>query len=157
MYINSLIFPFYLQMISSKPKRTIRSSSHQVFIASSLRIMHLPFFPQSSLEVDDTVSQQLDDTAQTLAVECEQEISQQLGLEFIPAMNEFPRQTFQRIQNHFWSNSVAVPLDPVPLDPDLHAIPPPLPRPKPDLVFGYSPGDEIIQCQTVNSGFPFYG
>lgn len=119
--------------------------------------MHLTFFPKSSLEIDDTISQKLDDTAQSLAVEREQEISQQLGLELVPAMNEVARQTFQRIQNQFWSNSVAVPLDPVPLDPDLHALPPPLSRPKPDLVFGYSPWDEIIQCQTVNSGFPFYG
>lgn len=85
--------------------------------------MHLTFFPKSSLEIDDTISQKLDDTAQSLAVECEQEISQQLGLELIPAMNEVPRQTFQRTQTQFWSNSLAVPLDPVPLDPDLHAIP----------------------------------
>lgn len=95
--------------------------------------MHLTFFPKPSPEIDDTISQKLDDTAQSLAVECEPEISQQLGLELIPAMNEVPRQTFQRIQNQFWPNSVAVPLDP-----DLHAIPPPLPRPKPDLAFGYS-------------------
>lgn len=74
--------------------------------------MHLTSFPKPSPEIDDTISQKLDDTAQSLAV---------------------PRQTFQRIQNQFWPNSVAVPLDP-----DLHAIPPPLPRPKPDLAFGYS-------------------
>lgn len=95
--------------------------------------MHLTFFPKSSPEIDDTIAQKLDDTAQSLAVECEQDISQQLGSELIPAMNEVRHQTQERIWYQFWSNS-----ETVPLDPDLLPTLPPLPRPKPDLVFGYS-------------------
>lgn len=112
-----------------------KSSSHHVFIALRFLPMHLTSSPKSSPEIDDTIAQNLEDTAQSLTVDCEQEISQQLGLELIPAMKEVPHQSLERITNQLWSNSVTAPLDP-----DLLAIPPPLPRPKPDLGFRNSLG-----------------
>lgn len=41
--------------------------------------MHLTSSPKSSPEIDDTIAQKLEDTAQSLAVDCEQKISQPLG------------------------------------------------------------------------------
>lgn len=48
-------------------------------------------------------------------------------------MNKIPDQSLVRNSNQLWFNSVSGPLDPMVLNNPL-----PLPRPKPDLVFGYS-------------------
>jgi hypothetical protein len=88
--------------------------------------------PRASPEMDDAAVQDLY-TARRLQNEAEEEIVQQLAPRIIPAMNRVPDQRLARNADQAWFNSV-----PVPLDPSILTNPLPLPRPKPDLAFGYS-------------------
>ena len=56
-----------------------------------------------------------------------------LGAELIPAMKEVPHQSLQGSADKLWYDAVAVPLDR-----GGFAIPPPLPKATPNLVFGFS-------------------
>jgi hypothetical protein len=89
--------------------------------------------PRASPEMDDATVQKLRDKSRKLRNEAENEIAQQLARHIIPAMDEIPDQRLARNADQLWFNSV-----PVPLDPSILTNPLPLPRPKPDLAFGYS-------------------
>lgn len=88
----------------------------------------------SSFEMDDATVEELKDDILKVAHKGEDEFIQKIVPRLIPAMNDFPDENLAAERNRTWDNSVAVPLDPVPLE-----IPHKLPRPRPDLVFGYSP------------------
>jgi hypothetical protein len=89
--------------------------------------------PRASPEMDDATAQGLRHTARRLRSEAEEELVQQLAPDIIPAMNRLPDQRLARNADQLWSNSVPVPLNQNVLTNSL-----PLPRPKPDLAFGYS-------------------
>lgn len=55
-----------------------------------------------------------------------------MGTELFPALNTVPDERYAAIKNQLW-DAVDISLDPIP-----PLILPPLPRPKPDLAFGYS-------------------
>jgi hypothetical protein len=89
--------------------------------------------PRASPEMDDLTAQELRDTARRLQNEAEKELIQQLAPDIIPAMNRLPDQRLARNADQLWFKSV-----PIPLKPSILTNPLPLPRPKPDLAFGYS-------------------
>lgn len=84
-------------------------------------------------DMDDTTAQIMAANARDLATGTEQDIITQLGAKLIPAMGDVPHQSLQSSTDKLWANAVALPLKP-----DVYDTPPPLSRPKPDLVFGYS-------------------
>jgi hypothetical protein len=88
---------------------------------------------RASPEIDDAVIQKLRDKSRKLQDEGEEEIIQQLVPDIIPAMKEIPDQRLAQSADKLWSNSV-----PIPLNPSVLISPLPGPKPKPDLVFGYS-------------------
>ena len=89
--------------------------------------------PRASPEMDDSTIQELRGKSRKLQNEAETEIVQQLGQHIIPAIDEIRDQRLARNPDQLWFNSV-----PVPLHPSILTNPLPLPRPKPDLAFGYS-------------------
>ena len=89
--------------------------------------------PRASPEMDDATIQKLRCKSRGLQNEAKEEIIQQLGPHIIPAMDDLPDPRLARNADQMWSNSV-----PVPLKPSILTNPLPLPRPKPDLAFGYS-------------------
>lgn len=84
-------------------------------------------------EMNDAHAQELAVTAQNLETGTKDDIVEELGGVLIPTKVSLPHQYLQRISNRLWSNAVEIPPDP-----DELAMPPILPKPKPDLVFGYS-------------------
>lgn len=89
--------------------------------------------PRASPEIDESTAQVFRDKARRLRTENKRHIIQELAPVVIPALNEIPDQRLARNSDQVWCDAV-----PIPLDPDVLANPLPLPRPKPDLVFGYS-------------------
>ena len=89
--------------------------------------------PRASPEMDDVTTQELRDTARRLETEGEEVIVQEMVPHMVPAMNKVPDRELARNASQVWCDAV-----PVSLDPDMLANPLPLPRPKPDLAFGYS-------------------
>ena len=85
-------------------------------------------------EMNDAFAQELAVTAQNLETEAESDLVRRLGIELIPAMRKVPHQSLQGNENRLWLNAVAIPPNP-----DDLVIPPQLPKPKPNMVFGYSP------------------
>ena len=88
---------------------------------------------RASPEMDDPTAQELKITARTLRNEAEDVIVKQLAPHIIPAMVKVPDQRLAMNSDQPWFNHV-----PVPLKPSILTNPLPLPKPKPDLVFGYS-------------------
>ena len=88
---------------------------------------------RASPEMDDITAQKLRDTARRLETEGEEIIVQKFVSHLFPAMNGISDQRLDCNANQAWCDAV-----PIPLDPDVLANPLSLPRPKPDLVFGYS-------------------
>ncbi len=89
--------------------------------------------PRASPEMDDATIQKLRGKSRKLRNEAEDVIIKQLAPHIIPAMDEIPDQRLAMNADQPWFNSI-----PVPLDPSILTNPLPLPRPKPDLAFGYS-------------------
>ena len=87
----------------------------------------------SSPDIDIAIAQELAAAARQLQTGTVSDLVARLGAELIPAMKKVPHQSLQGSVDRLWSNAVEVPLGP-----DVFPIPPPLPKPKPDLVFGYS-------------------
>jgi len=88
---------------------------------------------RTSPEMDDATIKKLKDRARRLRNEAEDKIIQQLAPHIIPAMAEIPDQKLEMSSDQRWFNAV-----PVPLDQSILTRPLPLPRPQPDLAFGYS-------------------
>lgn len=84
-------------------------------------------------EIDNAIAQELAVRARILETGTEQDLIQRLGTDLIPAMRKVPHQNLEASANKLCSSCVEVPLPP-----DALKIPPQLPKPKPDLVFGYS-------------------
>ena len=97
------------------------------------RVVRIISRSRASSETDDFTAQELTDTARRLQDEGEEKIVQQLAPHIIPAMTKIPDQRLAGSADQQWSNFV-----PVPLDPDVLINLPSLPKPKPDLSFGYS-------------------
>lgn len=89
--------------------------------------------PRTSPEIDAATAQELRDVSRKLETEGEEVIVQEMMPYLIPSTQRASRQGLARNANQVWANAV-----PVPLDSDVLADPLPLPRPKPDLTFGYS-------------------
>ena len=88
---------------------------------------------RASPELDDEAVQQLIDTSRRVEDEGEEIIIQQLASDIIPAMKIISDKRLTSNADQPWSNSV-----PVPIKPSVLITPPSLPKPKPDLAFGYS-------------------
>lgn len=88
---------------------------------------------RTSPEMDDAEAEDLRLTARRLQDEGEDKIIKQMVPDIIPAMSRVPDSRLEMNSDSPWFNSV-----PVPLDRSILTNPLPLPRPKPDLAFGYS-------------------
>lgn len=85
--------------------------------------------PRALLELDDATVQELRDTLRRMENEAETTISNHIT----DAVGKIPDQRLASVVGRLWSDSV-----PVPLRQDFFTAQVPLPRPKPDLAFGYS-------------------
>lgn len=63
----------------------------------------------------------------------EEDIIEDLGKVLIPTKKNLPHQSLKRISNKLWSSAAVIPPDR-----NVRVILPTLPKPKPDLAFGYS-------------------
>ena len=88
---------------------------------------------RASPEIDDLTVQELRNTARRLENEAEDVIIQQLAPGIIPGMKKVPDLKLASNADQPWFNSV-----PASLNSNVLTNPLPLPRPKPDLAFGYS-------------------
>ena len=88
---------------------------------------------RTSLEMDDEAIQQLIKISRQVEDEGEEVIVWQLASRLIPAMKMVPDRRLASNVDQPWANSV-----PVPLKPSILTKPLPLPKPIPDLAFGYS-------------------
>ena len=87
----------------------------------------------SSFEMDDVTAKDLKLTLLDCRDEDEDVFVREIGPRLFPAMRSIPDQRLAAVTNRLWNQAVTSPLDPVPL-----LIQRKLPRPKPDLAFGYS-------------------
>ena len=83
--------------------------------------------------MDDATVQNLKERSRRIRNEAEDVIVKQLAPHLIPAMDEVPDRRLKMNSDQPWTNSV-----PVPVKPSILTNPLPLPKPRPDLVFGYS-------------------
>ena len=113
--------------------RNIYIDSHDPPLELMRRAEEITSRPRASPEMDDATARELSKRVRRVQSKAEDDIIQQLGSYIIPSMQTVPDQRLEQCRNQWWCNSVPVPLDPVVL-----ANPLPLPRPKPDLAFGYS-------------------
>ncbi|RMZ75995.1 hypothetical protein DV738_g5151, partial [Chaetothyriales sp. CBS 135597] len=88
---------------------------------------------RTSPEIDDSTIEEVKQTSRRLQDEAEDKIIKQLVPDIIPSMKRIPDQRLEMNADQPWFNSV-----PIPLDASILTNPLPLPRPKPDLAFGYS-------------------
>ncbi|KAI4148760.1 MAG: hypothetical protein LQ340_004958 [Diploschistes diacapsis] len=88
-------------------------------------------------ELDDEAVAALKKTIRKIQNKGEEEVKNQMGPALIPGFNGLPNDKLERSSNQLWANAV-----PVPLNTGYLIAPPrlPLPKPKPDLAFGYSEG-----------------
>lgn len=84
-------------------------------------------------EMDDALAQSLALVAWRLETGSERDIVKKLVTPLIPAITEVPHQSLESSQNKRWADAVTVPLRS-----GVMVIQPPLPKPQPDFVFGYS-------------------
>ncbi len=87
------------------------------------------FFP----EMDDALAKKLEGTAWKLETETKMALISELITPLIPALGIVPYESLARSQNKTRSCAIDVPFDP-----EVAAIYPPLPKSKPDTIFGYS-------------------
>lgn len=96
--------------------------------------------------MDDAAIQELKDQFRALQNGPEEELVRLLAPQIIPSMTKIPDQRLAQGAHHLWYNSIAIPPKPSLLD-NL----PLLPRPKPDLAFGYSKAAFTFdQLQTID-------
>ncbi|OAP57224.1 hypothetical protein AYL99_07962 [Fonsecaea erecta] len=88
---------------------------------------------RTSPDMDDEAVQQVIRTSRMIEDEVEEVILQQLAPDVIPAMKTLPDGRLASNASQLWCNCV-----PIPLKPSILTDPLPLPRPKPDRIFGYS-------------------
>ncbi|KAL2402322.1 hypothetical protein ABEF95_013366 [Exophiala dermatitidis] len=86
-----------------------------------------------SPELDDAIVQEVRNRSRKLQHEAEDVIKQQIAAPLIPAMAKIPDERLTMHTDQLWYNSV-----PVPLARSMVSNLLPLPKPKPDLAFGYS-------------------
>lgn len=91
-------------------------------------------WPRGSLQMDNAASQDLVSTIHRLQTANEDELKE-LTPKIIPAIGRDLDERLARCSNQVWLRAVAIPLLPEYLDVKSLLL---LPRPKPDLVFGYS-------------------
>lgn len=89
--------------------------------------------PNESFEMDEDTALKLKRISKRVANKGENALIQQLGIQLFPAMIEVPDPKLAAATNELWDQAVAVPLKP--FEPVTR---PPLPRPRPDITFGYS-------------------
>ena len=103
--------------------------------------------PNESFEMDEDTALKLKRIAKRVATKGEDALIQQLGILLFPAMIEVPDPQLAAAINGLWDQTVAVPLKPFE-----SVTRPPLPRPRPDLTFGYS-GEAFDGKQSAAFGF----
>ena len=89
--------------------------------------------PNSSFEMDDVTAEELKRTLIKNMEKDEDVFVREVGLRLFPSISNVPDQRLANETNKLWNQAVPIPPDPIPL-----MIQRKLPRPKPDLVFGYS-------------------
>jgi hypothetical protein len=88
---------------------------------------------RASPEIDDATAREIRKKARKYRNDGEDAITKKLAPYLIPDMVEVSNPMLDTSSNQQWSNLV-----PLPLDPSTLIKPLPLPKPKPDLLFGYS-------------------
>lgn len=88
---------------------------------------------KSAPEMDDSLAESLAVIAENLEPESEKHIIEDLGQILIPTRRNLPHPSLKLISNNLWSRAAVIPPDQ-----NVRVILPTLPKPKPDLVFGYS-------------------
>lgn len=91
--------------------------------------------PHQSSEMDDATVLLLKTNLKRVAAQGEDALIGVLGIHLFPAMRVIPDPKIEARRNETWDNTIAIALPPGPAS---STILPPLPKPKPDLVFGYS-------------------
>ena len=96
---------------------------------------NIVFRTRQTPDLDDEAVTALRRTIRKIQNKGEEEVKNQMGPALIPGFNGLPNDKLERSSNQLWTNAV-----PVPLNTDYLIAPPrlPLPKPKPDLAFGYS-------------------
>ncbi|RMZ80666.1 hypothetical protein DV738_g2675, partial [Chaetothyriales sp. CBS 135597] len=89
--------------------------------------------PRASPEMDDEAVRRIIKVGKAMEEEAEDVMVQQFASDIIPAMKRIPDARLTANANQAWTNCV-----PLPLDTTILTRPPALPRPKPDVAFGYS-------------------
>ena len=89
--------------------------------------------PNSSFEMDDVTAKELKRTLINSMEKGEDVFVREVGPRLFPAMSNIPDQRLATETDKLWNQAVTILSDPVPL-----LIQRKLPRPKPDLAFGYS-------------------
>ena len=84
-------------------------------------------------EPDDAAIKKLRKTMRELRNKGEEEVKNKLGAVIIPGFNIPPNEKVEGVPRQLWTKAV-----PIPLDQNTLAKPLPLPRPGPDIAFGYS-------------------
>lgn len=99
-----------------------------------LRAREITSRQRESPEIDDATAKDLRVTARKLENEAEDVIGQQLAPKIIPALSQVPDCRLALNSDQPWFNAI-----PVPISRDVLIKTLPLPKPKPDHAFGYSP------------------
>lgn len=114
-------------------KRNIFINNTKASTELMKRVTEIITNKEPSSEMDDALAKKLADQEWNLETSQEQELISNLVLPLIPDTTEAPYQSLKRGQNKKWSISVTVRVEP-----SAGVNLPRLPRPKPDIVFGYS-------------------
>lgn len=114
-------------------KRNIFVNDTEASTELMKRVKEIITNKEPSSEMDDALAKKLADQEWNLETSQETELISNLVLPLIPDTTQAPYQNLQRHQNKKWSISVTVRVDP-----SARVDLPRLPRPKPDIVFGYS-------------------
>lgn len=91
--------------------------------------------PHQSSEMDDAIVLLLKTNLKRIAAQGEDALVGALSNDLFPAIRVIPDPKIEARRNETWDNAIAIALPPGPAS---STILPPLPKPKPDLVFGYS-------------------
>lgn len=109
-----------------------------------LRAREIVTRARSSPELDDEAVTKVRELSRKLRHDGEEVIVRQLVPHLIPAIQALPDRRLEMNAGQPWSNAV-----PVPLDPDVLVTPPPLSKPKPDIVIGHPKHAFSHQQQTT--------
>ena len=102
--------------------------------------------PHQSSEMDDATVLSLKTNLKRVAAQGEDALIGVLANKLFPAIESIPDPEIEGRRNERWDNAIVISLPPGPAS---STILPPLPKPKPDLVFGYSKTAFDLNQRTV--------